>query len=342
MKTLLDVILAQSSRQSREFEARQPNRFRKPGRRGNNTPPTVAPRPRSYRGHAVSAAEYAAARAAATAAAITAAVKPVVAGAKNVVAAVGDKGKTLYLPINLGSSGREPVGIYVPKGFTPGKAVDFILYLHGHKAGCRPVSTNMKDYWRDKQFPLREKVQAAQKNIILIAPTLGSLSEVGWLETPGGFDRFWERVITGLKQQSVIPDESALGNLFLSGHSGAGSPMRRILNLSDGTVKNIREVWVFDGLYYAKGGTPDGLVKSWEEWAKKNPSVSFFTYYNEYKDNSCGKDESTKRPCAASKALKNKNLPNVTAIPTLLKHCQIPGAFIEERTKGAALLANLS
>ncbi|CAA9891954.1 hypothetical protein METHB2_530029 [Candidatus Methylobacter favarea] len=110
-------------------------------------------------------------------------------------------GRTLYVKIPLGCEGEaEPItGIFLPEKHVPKPKIDIILYLHGHKTPCGGKSDWAIDsYWRSSTFPLREKTNESQRNIILVAPTLGLRSEFGYLSKSGGLDRYLDQVIYGL------------------------------------------------------------------------------------------------------------------------------------------------
>lgn len=239
-------------------------------------------------------------------------------------------GKTIYLPIKLGAAGQSPVGVYLPSGFRPGSKTDVVLYLHGHKSPCgMSSSASIKTYWENQQFLLREKMESARKNVILVAPTLGPKSEPGWLAQQGGFDRFWGKVLDGLKQQQLLPANATLGNVLLSGHSGAGTYMQKIVGLPDQSIQNIREVWLFDALYFGKrkGNTADYLINKWASWAKQNPKVLIYSHY-----------QNNGEPAIVSLGIAQKGLKNYVALSAKAKHCMIPSLVIGERIKGATFL----
>src|SRR5439155_860963 len=70
----------------------------------------------------------------------------------------------------------------------------------------------------------REGVNASGRNVIFVAPTLGSRSEAGDLLKPGGLDTYLAKVL-GLLGKGV---PSGLGNLILACHRGGGKPMRAL------------------------------------------------------------------------------------------------------------------
>jgi hypothetical protein len=241
--------------------------------------------------------------------------------------------KTVYLPIELGSAGQNSVGVYFPSGFKSSNKVDVIIFLHGYKQPCgMDKNASIKTYWQDSRFALREKIESARKNVILVAPTLGPKSEPGWMTQKGGLDRFLSKVLDGLKQQNLLPAGAMLGNLILAGHSGAGKYLRQIIGLTDKAVQNLREVWLFDALYYGKnkGNKPNYLINNWASWAKQHPNVSIFAYY-----------QKNGEPAIASLGLASKGLKNYVALDALKSHCLIPGASIEERVKVSSNLQSI-
>ncbi len=139
---------------------------------------------------------------------------------------------------------RRPVtGIFIPDGYLPGAAVDLILYLHGFKADA--IKRHAIDqYWNSQRFPygaLREGVNASGRNVILVAPTLGSRSEAERLLKPGGFDAYIEQVLAALRAYgpySQVKSPPALGNLILACHSGGGSA--RCVNWPEAAIEGLR------------------------------------------------------------------------------------------------------
>lgn len=68
-------------------------------------------------------------------------------------------------------------GVFVPENFQPVPQVDFIIYLHGIKVSPALAIDN---YWNSKRyahFALRERLNLAKRNAILVAPTLGPKSQ---------------------------------------------------------------------------------------------------------------------------------------------------------------------
>ena len=107
-------------------------------------------------------------------------------------------GSTLYVEIDLkitdkaGMVAPSVTGVFVPEGYQPAAAVDLVLYLHGFKADAIKHEA-IDQYWNARRFPyaaLREGVNASGRNVVLVAPTLGSRSEAGSLLKPGGLDSF--------------------------------------------------------------------------------------------------------------------------------------------------------
>jgi hypothetical protein len=215
---------------------------------------------------------------------------------------------TLYAEIDLkiihrdGTKGTAPMtGIFIPANYKPKATVDLILYLHGHKGAYPGARVAIDGYWSGRKapfyFPLREELNHGNKNVILVAPTLGPHSEYGLLTEPSRFNRYLDQVMTALKAYGPYKTQRhspGVGKIILACHSGGGSPMRRLARLKGkgGYADNISECWGFDCLY----NTADDVL--WAEWARSHPRAKLFVYYL----------GSTKRN---SEKLKAKNLPNV-------------------------------
>ena len=243
-------------------------------------------------------------------------------------------GTTLYVEVDLNIVDKfkftaPPVtGIFIPDGYVPAAAVDLILYLHGHK-GEAIRRQSIGEYWNSKRFPyaaLREGVNDSGRNIILVAPTLGSRSEAKRLLDPAGLDSYIEQVLAALRaygpyRQLKIPP--VLGNLILACHSGGGAPMRRIASARNRTVANIRECWGYDCTYNT------GDDDFWAKWALAHPDSTVYFYYI---------SGSPTAPLA--EGLRNKRIKNAIVQPARTRqHNYVPITHWRERIEGASFLA---
>ena len=134
------------------------------------------------------------------------------------------------------------VSIFIPRGFNAGSNVDCVVHFHG---------------WRNttlgamEQFDLREQLSESGRNAILIVPQgphNAPDSSGGKLEDADGFKRFMDEAMLALKQRGTIKTHSRIGQIILSGHSGGYQLMSSIVERG-GLTEQIREVWLFDGLY---------------------------------------------------------------------------------------------
>lgn len=247
----------------------------------------------------------------------------------------GPAGITLYPRIPLGSEGAaQPLtGIYLPVGYRPTEAVDVILYLHGHKTPCGGNEEwTIDTIWRSGFFPLREGLDRAQRNVVLVAPTLGARSQAGDLVKPGGLDRYLARVLAALAASAPFRQAArkpALGRIILASHSGGGSPMATLATLrGNRRAAAIKECWGFDSQY----GDP-GV---WVGWARTRPDARLYLYY-------------FTRPCIRppcrkplttevhSRRLAGLGLPNITVEATTVSHCRVPAAYWQARIAAAGL-----
>jgi hypothetical protein len=242
-------------------------------------------------------------------------------------------GLTLYVEIDLAITDklglRAPAvtGIFIPDGYVPGAAADLVLYLHGFKAAA--IRREAIDaYWDARRFhygALREGVNATARNVILVAPTLGSRSEAGRLLAAGGLDDYLGKVMAALRaygphgQSGTTP---ALGNLVLASHSGGGLPMRRIAGGSSRSGARIRECWGYDCTY----NTGDDTF--WASWAQARPNAAVYIYYI------------TGSPTARlAEALRDRRVANAIVRPAKTReHNSVPITHWQERITGAAFL----
>jgi len=214
------------------------------------------------------------------------------------------EGTTLYVKIPLG--GEKPAqpmtGIFIPSSYRINSQVDLIIYLHGYhtddvvegKASvrgcypskslpsnkyCYPSNLTINQYWNKATYPffaLREGVNASGKNAILIAPTLGPLSQTGNLVNPGGFDAYLDQVMASLSAYGPYQGRQfpRVSNIILACHSGGGLPMRKIALSKERYAANIRECWGFDCTYNS------GDAAGWSNWVKADPpSRKVYIYY---------------------------------------------------------------
>jgi len=134
------------------------------------------------------------------------------------------------------------VALFVPKDFRETGRVDFVVHFHGWRNTVRGTL---------QQFKLIEQLVASGKNAILLVPEGphdAPDSAGGKLEDPDGFERFMAEALTTLKQRSLLRSNSVLGDIILSGHSGGYQVISAILD-HGGLTPQVKEVWLFDGLY---------------------------------------------------------------------------------------------
>ncbi len=191
-------------------------------------------------------------------------------------------GTTVYLPIQLNKTVPPQVGVFIPKSFQPTAAVDLIVYFHGHiipdcKTDKRKfLAQGMEYYWNTPLFLcLREELVASGTNAILLAPTFipifasdkNSPRDYGNLNEAGKFDFLVNETLAQLTKNGALPANAQARRVILSGHSGGGLPMQKILNTKNALKQNIVECWGFECLYF---GTSD-----WNTWLKANPDKLF-------------------------------------------------------------------
>ncbi|MDQ3581817.1 MAG: hypothetical protein M3495_09485, partial [Pseudomonadota bacterium] len=239
---------------------------------------------------------------------------------------------TLYvdIPLNIPlGKAKSMTGIFVPDNYCPLSPVDLIVYLHGFKRRSHKPHHSVDEYWRLPQFLLREEVNKSQKNVILVAPTLGPKNEPGDLIRPAVFDRFLDQVMAALKRYGPYAGGQktpSIGNIILACHSGSGSVMRAIAMGSDTSAAQIQECWAFDP--FNMGGA-DG----WANWARSH------RLYIYYRPNNPGQ-----RLCEGllGKSMPNvpvvKCKPNVLAVKTTVDHDELPARYLKDRIQGAQFL----
>jgi hypothetical protein len=252
-------------------------------------------------------------------------------------------GQTVYVQIDLGKDSRcvkrderkqcvlyqtfrirSMTGIFIPENYSPQQEVDLILYLHGFKTALPGSDALIAEYWdADKYsvFAMREEINASQRNIILVAPTLGLKSEAGDLTRGHGLDNYLDKVLEALKSYSPYKGQSpTIGNLILAAHSGGGAYMRKLALSGSRYADKIKECWGFDSLYNSSD------VKYWLQWAQRNSGASFYSYYYD------------KLPTRNSRNLEGR-APNIYPIESTIKnHYKLVRVCLRERLEAAQFL----
>ena len=158
------------------------------------------------------------------------------------------------------------VGIYIPPGFKPGKAIDFVVHFHGWN---NHVSNVFDRYQLKRQFN-----ETGLNAILLVpeGPKDAPDSSGGKLErVPGAFKLLMEEILTYLKEQKRIPDANLVGKITLTAHSGGYNVVSAILKRG-GITSNITDVVLFDASY----GGLDGFI-DWSTERRGRRLVSIFT-----------------------------------------------------------------
>ena len=267
-------------------------------------------------------------------------------------------GQTLYVEIKLGKDSRcvkwveenkkkkcvqyttfviRPMtGIFIPENYSPQKAVDLILYLHGHKTGIPGSDALIAEYWDGKKYPffaLREAINTSRKNVILVAPTLALKSEAGDLVRRNGLDNYLNKVLEALTTYGPYKGQSpTIGNLILAAHSGGGTYMRRLATSGNQVAGKIRECWGFDSLYNSSDVGP------WRLWAKDYPKTRFlYSYYRQ------GLPRTNSENLEKDLRGRIQKLPNIFPIPSQEKdHFKLVLPYLRERLQGTTFLNSTS
>ena len=240
---------------------------------------------------------------------------------------------TLYAEIDLkivdtaGITAPPVTGIFIPDGYLSGAAVDLVLYLHGFKADAIKREA-IDQYWNSRRFrygALREGVNASARNMVLVAPTLGSRSEAGSLVKPGGLDAYLNQVLTALSAygpQSRAVMAPRLNNLIFACHSGGGWPMRQMAGGQDRVLGQLRECWGFDCTYNR------GDDAFWAGWARARPNARVYIYY-----------VSGSKTAPIAESLRNMRVPNAIVQTSRDKrHNYVPITHWQERLRGTSFL----
>ena len=133
------------------------------------------------------------------------------------------------------------VAIFIPKGFTPGKSVDIVVYFHGWNNNIDSACA---------QFALIEQFAGSKKNAVFVfpeGPKDSPDSFGGRMEEQDGLKNLIADVLRYLKEKKKISHLTP-GNIVLAGHSGAYHVISYCV-LRGGVTKKISDVILFDALY---------------------------------------------------------------------------------------------
>lgn len=133
------------------------------------------------------------------------------------------------------------VAIVIPKGFTPKRAVDLVIYFHGWYNNIDSACA---------QFSLIEQFCEAKKNAVFVfpeGPKNSPDSFGGRVEDADGLKTLVADVLKYLKSSGKI-SSAQIGNIVLAGHSGAYRVIAYAL-MRGGLTQNISDVILFDALY---------------------------------------------------------------------------------------------
>lgn len=161
------------------------------------------------------------------------------------------------------------VGIFVPIGYEPGDAVDYVVHFHGHRNHVSRVF---------EQFPIEAQVIKSRVNAILLVPQGpkdAPDSGGGKLQNdPDGFARLIDEVTAYLKQQGVVRTDQ-IGRIVLCAHSGGYGVTAGILHRG-GLTDHISDVLLLDASY---GGLP------WfADYADANAHRRIVTFHTKHLD----------------------------------------------------------
>jgi hypothetical protein len=185
--------------------------------------------------------------------------------------------ETYFVSIDLGpgAKAKAMTGIFVPDGYRISGTVDIILWLMGHHNNNQyPPTMAINDYWVNyPHFQFREMVNQSNKNVVLVAPSLGMGSEAGNLTPRDGLSKYIDQVLAALNAYGGFPTVPTLNNMVIACHSGGGAPMLSLARLNQQYSDTVQQYWGFDCLY--NGGSEE----AWVAWAKANATKRLIIRY---------------------------------------------------------------
>ncbi len=180
---------------------------------------------------------------------------------------------------------RKRTGVYWPK-YDAGKSytdLDVVIWLHGL------FVTNAHTLLMSDPDDVRKTVNASGKDMVLIAPFVGSTSGYyGAAETLGkaGFGQLYlDQVLGALAAYhqrcsgNTTLSTFRIRNLVLAGHSAGGWSVRQLVASLGSYAARLSECWIFDGLY-AGSDKPrsDDDASFWYDWATGAAAVPLHVF----------------------------------------------------------------
>jgi hypothetical protein len=211
-------------------------------------------------------------------------------------------GQTYYSDPPAGGGWLRSTGIHVPPQVDfRGGIVNVLIWLHGYYV------KGIEQFFAGDSSQVREQVNAANRNVILIVPYLGdgemdrkqstydlSFIQGRWGETflrqvldalavghmPDGYIPPWKRKdlsLLGPAQASAMAPALRLGKLIIGCHSGGGQAMRALVGALGRYQANLAECWGFDCLYGANASPDDASF--WYRWVRADDRRSLYVSF---------------------------------------------------------------
>lgn len=148
----------------------------------------------------------------------------------------------------------EEIAYFVPSSYQPKDVTEIILHLHGHLNYRKKLGRI--DTFEDvlQEFKFDRMLEATGRNAILVVPSSRGKCDTfkRQLADEQNFKRFLLLLVKHFKLRRLMSRSSTI-KLVLTGHSGAYSPISRILTFR--TAPAVTELHLFDALYVAKNET---------------------------------------------------------------------------------------
>ena len=161
------------------------------------------------------------------------------------------------------------VGLFVPRGYRAGDAVDYVVHFHGHRNSVDKVF---------EQYALADQLVKSGVNAILIVPQGpkdAPDSGDGKLELDdGGFARLIDEVTKYLNAEHVIHTDR-VGHVALSAHSGGYNVASAILKRG-GMNDRVTDVALLDATY--------GGLDSFVAFAKDRGDARIVSFHTKHLD----------------------------------------------------------
>src|SRR5262245_7892848 len=145
-----------------------------------------------------------------------------------------------------------PTAVYIPTTYKKSGELNVIVWFHGHWVKDYQTQIFEAKDTQKGETKLRESVDAAGQNVVLVAPFLGFVGEGADYVAPkaagGGFGDYLEKLLDVLATQGHVGKKD-IDRLVLACHSGSGHIFIQATRDLGKFAGRLKECWGYDCMY---------------------------------------------------------------------------------------------